>query len=64
MRQPEQTECPDGSPSDQRQRGQGMIEYGLLIALITIAALGTLLLFGDPLRRIFSDTLTYLLKFA
>ena len=34
--------------------GQGMVEYGLIVGLISVAVLATLLLFGPQLITIFS----------
>ena len=36
-----------------KRRGQGMTEYILIVALIAIAAIGIITLFGDNIRRIF-----------
>lgn len=36
-----------------RRRGQGMTEYIIIVALIAIAAIGVITLFGDNIRRIF-----------
>jgi Flp pilus assembly pilin Flp len=44
----------------EREEGQGMIEYGLIIALISIAAIALLLLFKDPLVNLFSNALSSL----
>lgn len=35
------------------RRGQGMTEYIIIVALIAIAAIGVVSLFGDNLRRLF-----------
>ncbi len=35
------------------RRGQGMTEYVIIVALIAIAAIGVITLFGDNIRRIF-----------
>lgn len=40
------------------EEGQGMIEYGLIIALISIAVIGILTLFGPQLVLIFNKALT------
>lgn len=34
-------------------RGQGMTEYIIIVALIAIAAIGVITLFGDNLRKLF-----------
>lgn len=36
-----------------RRQAQGMTEYIIIVALIAIAAIGVVTLFGDNLRRIF-----------
>lgn len=36
------------------KRGQGMTEYIIIVALIAIAAIGIISLFGDNIRRLFS----------
>jgi pilus assembly protein Flp/PilA len=36
-----------------KSRGQGMTEYIIIVALIAIAAIGVVTLFGDNIRRIF-----------
>jgi len=35
------------------KRGQGMTEYIIIVALIAIAAVGVVTLFGDNIRRLF-----------
>ncbi|MBX7099122.1 MAG: hypothetical protein K1X89_15535 [Myxococcaceae bacterium] len=35
------------------RRGQGMTEYIIIVALIAIAAIGIISLFGDNIRRLF-----------
>ncbi len=43
------------------EEGQGLVEYGLIIALVALAVLATLSLLGTSLNEIFtdiSDTLT------
>lgn len=37
------------------ERGQGMVEYGLILALIAIAVVGVLLLLGPQVKGIFND---------
>ena len=37
----------------QKRRGQGMTEYIIIVALIAIAAIGIITLFGDNIRRLF-----------
>lgn len=39
------------------RKGQGMVEYALLVALISIAAIAVLLLFGEPLSAAFQSAL-------
>ena len=36
-----------------RRRGQGMTEYIIIVALIAIAAIGVISLFGDDIRILF-----------
>ncbi len=36
-----------------KNRGQGMTEYIIIVALIAIAAIGVITLFGDNIRKIF-----------
>ena len=36
-----------------KNRGQGMTEYIIIVALIAIAAIGVITLFGDNIRRLF-----------
>ena len=36
------------------KRGQGMTEYIIIVALIAIAAIGIISLFGDNIRRLFA----------
>jgi Flp pilus assembly pilin Flp len=36
-----------------KRRGQGMTEYIIVVALIAIAAIGIITLFGDNIRRLF-----------
>ena len=40
---------------DRDEEGQGMIEYGLLVALISIAALAVIVLIGPKLTSIFGS---------
>jgi pilus assembly protein Flp/PilA len=37
-----------------KKRGQGMTEYIIIVALIAIAAIGVITLFGDNIRHLFS----------
>jgi pilus assembly protein Flp/PilA len=39
--------------SMRKNRGQGMTEYIIIVALIAIAAIGVITLFGDNIRRLF-----------
>jgi Flp pilus assembly pilin Flp len=39
-----------------RNRGQGMTEYIIIVALIAIAAIGVITLFGDNIRRLFGQS--------
>ena len=36
-----------------KSRGQGMTEYVIIVALIAIAAIGVITLFGDNIRELF-----------
>ena len=36
-----------------KRRGQGMTEYIIIVALIAIAAIGVITLFGNNIRRLF-----------
>ena len=38
-----------------RTRGQGMVEYALIFALIVVVVLGTLILFGPQMSSIYKD---------
>jgi pilus assembly protein Flp/PilA len=40
-----------------RQRGQGMIEYALIVGLISIAAIAIITLIGPQLVALFTDVL-------
>lgn len=42
------------------EEGQGMIEYGLLVALISIAAIATIALIGPQLKNMFQDVVNQL----
>ena len=39
-----------------RRRGQGMTEYIIIVALIAIAAIGVVSLFGDNIRELFATS--------
>jgi Flp pilus assembly pilin Flp len=39
-----------------RRRGQGMTEYIIIVALIAIAAIGVITLFGDNIRKLFGTS--------
>jgi pilus assembly protein Flp/PilA len=41
-----------------REEGQGMVEYGLIIALVAIAVIATLFLLGGNLANLFSTIAT------
>lgn len=42
---------PSKSVAKSKQRGQGMTEYIIIVALIAVAAIGVFRLFGDTLRN-------------
>lgn len=44
------------APTAVRTRGQGMTEYIIIVALIAIAAIGVVTLFGDNIRSLFSSS--------
>ncbi len=44
---------PQKKLSLRRRRGQGMTEYIIIVALIAIAAIGVITLFGDNIRKLF-----------
>ena len=37
------------------ENGQGMVEYGLLLGLIALAAVGAIVLLGPSISKMFSD---------
>lgn len=43
-----------------REEAQGMVEYGLILALISVAAIAVLVLFGPQLQLIFNTVLAQL----
>jgi pilus assembly protein Flp/PilA len=43
------------SPVTEEEEGQGMVEYGLILALVSIVAIAALVLVGDQLFVIFTD---------
>ena len=43
-----------------REDGQAMVEYGIIVALISIAAITVITLIGPELLRIFGNVLTAL----
>jgi pilus assembly protein Flp/PilA len=47
------TQIQQQSKSRRRSRGQGMTEYIIIVALIAIAAIGVITLFGDNIRKLF-----------
>lgn len=42
-------------PSLKREEGQGMVEYGLIIALVAVAVIATLVLLGGRLNTLFTS---------
>ena len=43
-----------------KQDGQGMTEYIIIVALIAIAAIGVVTIFGDNIRKIFGASVNAL----
>ena len=43
-----------------KQSGQGMTEYIIIVALIAIAAIGVVTIFGDNIRKIFGASVNAL----
>jgi pilus assembly protein Flp/PilA len=43
-----------GTTKRSNRRGQGMTEYIIIVALISIASIGIVTLFGDNIRRLFA----------
>lgn len=41
---------------NQKKRGQGMTEYIIVVALIAIATIGIITLFGNNIRELFADS--------
>jgi pilus assembly protein Flp/PilA len=39
---------------EQQQRGQGLVEYGLIIALVAVLAIAGLLIFGPAITGLLS----------
>jgi pilus assembly protein Flp/PilA len=39
----------------ERQRGQGLVEYGLIIALVAVIAIAGLVLFGPSVASLLSN---------
>lgn len=42
------------------EEGQGMVEYGLIIALVSIVAIAALVLVGDEIKAVFNNVVTEL----
>ena len=38
-----------------RERGQGLVEYALIIALVAVVVIGTLILLGPQIASIFQN---------
>ncbi len=43
-----------------RSRGQGMIEYGLIIALVAVVVIATLVLLGPAIARLLTGVVSAL----
>jgi pilus assembly protein Flp/PilA len=41
------------------KKGQGMVEYGLIVGGIAVVVVAAMLLFKGPLNTLFSDVLEY-----
>jgi pilus assembly protein Flp/PilA len=41
--------------TDEEHEGQGMVEYGLILALVSVVAIVALLVLGPRIAEIFSD---------
>lgn len=44
-----------GAEETEELEGQGMVEYGLILVLVSIVAIAALFLLGDELSAIFSE---------
>jgi pilus assembly protein Flp/PilA len=44
----------------QRDDGQGLIEYALILVFVAIAVVGVLTLFGPPLNAVYEEVLRFL----
>ena len=49
-----------GVSRERLERGQGMVEYGLILALIAIGVIAVLVTLGDDIAGTFQDTGTQL----
>jgi pilus assembly protein Flp/PilA len=38
-----------------RERGQGLVEYGLILALVAVVVIGALLLVGNQIQAVFTN---------
>ncbi len=45
------------APMFSRSRGQGMIEYGLIIALVAVVVIATLVLLGPQISQLFNNVI-------
>jgi pilus assembly protein Flp/PilA len=43
-----------------RQRGQGMVEYGLILVLVSLVVVAALLLVGQQINSVFNNIITQL----
>ena len=43
-----------------REQGQGMVEYSLILALVSVAAIGTLTALGGDVKSVFTSSSTAL----
>ncbi|MCE5285124.1 MAG: Flp family type IVb pilin [Pelosinus sp.] len=47
--------CKDVKASLRNQKGQGMVEYGLILALISVVVIGVLTTMGGNLQTMFTN---------
>lgn len=47
-----------------KEKGQGLVEYSLLIAMLVIITVATMALFGISINGLFADVIEYVEEFA